>query len=224
MYKSILLAALLVFGLAFGPAGVHASLIINGGFETGTNPPTDDYTTLYADRASNDDILGWVVTQRSVDWVNTYWSPQEGHKSIDLSGDTIGAISTTFATIPGEVYTVTFYMSGNFVGGNTYKRVKVSADKESKIFSFDRPSDWSLTNMGWTQKTFIFTADDSSALLTFDSLDNNAFGPALDNITVLGPSPSPPSPSPGAIPLPGTMWLLGSGLLVLLGWKGKKPQ
>jgi choice-of-anchor C domain-containing protein len=217
LYKSFLFAALLVLGLVLGPAGGHASLITNGGFETGTAPPLNDFRTLFAGDASYDDISGWTVTGGSVDWKNTYWTPQEGTKSLDLSGSIIGEISTTFATIPDTVYTVTFYLSGNFAGGNTTKRVKVSADGQSQIFYFAQPPDWSRTNMGWTPKTWTFTADDASALLTFASLDNNAFGPALDQVEVLAPSPV-------VIPLPGTMWLLGSGLLGLWGWRRKKTK
>lgn len=219
MQKYVFIAALLILGLVWAPTGAQAvlaaNLLDNGSFETGTDPPTGDYRTLNASNDSFDDITGWIVIG-SVDWKNSYWTAQEQNRSLDLSGDSIGAISTTFATIPGEIYTVTFYMSGNFVGGDDTKRLEISADGQSQIFSFTIPSDWSTTNMDWIQKTFIFVADDSSALLTFASMANNAFGPALDNVEVFGLAP------PSDVPLPGTVWLLGSGLLGLLGWRRKR--
>jgi choice-of-anchor C domain-containing protein len=219
--KYVFIAALLILGLVWAPAGAQAALaenlLDNGGFETGFEPPTGEFRTLKASDDSFDDITGWLVSG-SVDWKYTYWTAQEGDRSLDLSGAGIGAISTTFDTIPGEIYTVTFYLSGNFnhndLDGNPlYKRVRVSAAEESQTFYFDRPEEWSTDNMGWIQQTFIFVAEDSSTLLTFASLDNNAFGPALDNVEVLGLAP------PSDVPLPGTVWLLGSGLLGLLGWR-----
>ena len=224
MQKSVFIAALLILGLVCAPAGAQAALaanlLDNGSFETGFEPPTGEFRTLNASDDSFDDITGWLVTG-SVDWKNTYWMAQEGDRSLDLSGASIGAISTTFATIPGEIYTVIFYMSGNFAhndldGNPLYKRVRVSAAGESQTFYFERPDEWSTDNMGWIQRTFAFVAEDSSTLLTFASLDNNAFGPALDNVEVLGLSP------PTGVPVPGTVWLLGSGLLGLLGWRRKK--
>ena len=192
----------------------HANFITNGGFESGTDPPTDDFRTLNAGDDSFDNISGWVVTG-SVDWKNPYWIAQEGEKSLDLSGSYIGAISTTFDTIPGGIYTVTFYMSGNFDHNNRdgnplYKRLRVSAAGASQTFYFDRPDEWSTKNMGWTQKTWTFTADNASAHLTFASLDNNAFGPALDNVVVTL--------------LPSSVLLLGTVLLRLgaMGWRRRK--
>jgi hypothetical protein len=59
--------------------------------------------------------------------------------------------------------------------------------------------------MNWTPITWSFVANDGSATLNFQSLEINAFGPALDDVSV------------NAVPLPPSLLLLGSGLLGLAG-------
>ncbi|MEJ2092677.1 MAG: choice-of-anchor C family protein [Syntrophobacterales bacterium] len=219
LQKYVLVTALLILGLVLGSAEAQATaeaiiitnLVTNGSFETGTDPPTEYFRTLNAADDSFDDISGWIVTG-SVDWVATYWTAQEGERSLDLSGSSIGAISTTIDTSPEVTYLVTFYLAGNFEGGEETKRLKFTAGDASETFYFAKPTEWSTENMGWTKQTTTFTADDYSTQLTFASLDNNAFGPALDNVTV------------GIVPLPPAALLLGSGLLGLLGWSRRKNK
>ena len=93
--KYVLVAVLLILGLVLGSAGAQASLtsnlITNGGFEEGANEPTTWFRTLETNAT---DIEGWTVTAGSVDWTGTYWTAQAGCRSLDLSGDEQGAIST----------------------------------------------------------------------------------------------------------------------------------
>jgi choice-of-anchor C domain-containing protein len=215
MKKFVFITALLLLALVFAPAGAQAvlitNLLTNGGFESGTDPPTDTPSrTLFAGQTSADDITGWTVLTGSVDWVNTYWTAEEGERSLDLCGNTVGAISTTFDTIPGAIYKVTFYVSGNFVGGDGTKLLQITADGQYVNIGIPTPTEWSTESMGWTQIIWTFTADDDSAQLTFAALNNNAYGPALDNVAV------------EFVPLPPTALLLGSGLLGLWGWRRKK--
>jgi hypothetical protein len=58
-------------------------------------------------------------------------------------------------------------------------------------------------NMGWSTRTYFFTASSASTSLTFASATGDAFGPALDNVRL------------EAVPEPGTL-LLGSGISALV--------
>lgn len=159
-----------------------ASIITNGSFEQGTNPPTSGFTTL---SASSTAITGWTVGGQGVDWIhNSYWNASDGIRSIDLSGPGPGSISQTFSTIPGQAYEVRFDMAGNTDGGPALKTLTVSVGGPPLTFTFDTAGKSRPGNMGWETKSFVFTATSSSTTLTFMSTTNTAFGPALDNVSV----------------------------------------
>lgn len=177
--------------------------LINGSFETGTNPPTGGFITL---PAAGTAITGWTVISGSIDWIGSYWQPYDGQRSIDLAGNGAGTITTSFATTPSATYTVSFYLSGNY-DGNTDDPVRtaiVSVNGGAPIsFDFTRPDGWRHDNMGWVERSFSFTASGTSTTLAFSSGEGSSpYGPAIDNIRV--------------VPIPAAAYLLGSGLLGLV--------
>lgn len=162
-----------------GGGGTSVGGFTNGGFEL---PGTGDSLNVPKNSTF---ITGWVVTKDNVDYISSYFQPSEGRYSIDLDGNTPGAIAQTFATAAGTNYTVTFDMAGNTGGGSGVKSMRVSAAGSSQDFTFDTTGK-SPSNMGWTTKTFVFTATVASTTLEFASLGSagsNA-GPALDNVRV----------------------------------------
>ena len=162
-----------------GGGGTTVGSFTNGGFEL---PGTVE--TLNVAKNSTF-ITGWVVTKDNVDYVGGSFSPSEGRYSIDLDGNTPGAIAQTFATTPGTNYTATFDMAGNPAGGAVVKSMRVAAGGSSQDFTFDT-SGKSVSNMGWTTKTFVFTATGANTTLEFSSLGGagSNHGPALDNVRV----------------------------------------
>lgn len=145
-------------------------------------------------------ITGW--TASNVDWINTYWTPQNGTKSIDLNATSAGSIAQTFSTVAGQDYLVEFYLAGNPDGGPTVKSLSVSADATSFTDTFSTAGK-TRANMGWVKKSFTFTADDAFATLKFASTNTGAFGPAIDNVTVQ------------AVPEPATFAVISVGLIAL---------
>ena len=127
----------------------QANLILNGSFETGPSPGT--FLTL-----SNGDtsITGWTVGGDSIDYIGTYWQPQNGSRSIDLAGNGPGSISQTFGTVNGQTYHVEFWMAGNPDGGNTLKAIAASAGSvNGQVFTFSTIGN-SLGDMGWERRFF----------------------------------------------------------------------
>jgi choice-of-anchor C domain-containing protein len=141
--------------------------------------------------AGSDAIAEWLVLGDGIDYRGAYWQPAEGRRSLDLNAAEAGAVRTSIITSPGVRYQVTFAMAGHPLGGPAVKTLRVSAAGQSKDFSFDTTGK-STTNMGWTTKSFIFTANGTLALLTFESLTSGSFGPALDNVRVVRHTPAPP--------------------------------
>jgi choice-of-anchor C domain-containing protein len=193
----------LVLVLACMAVSAQASTIIfSDGFNFVTPPPS--YITV----AGGGTIGPWSVGGNSVDWIGGYWQPAEDNGSIDMSGGGPGSLSTTLSTVAGQSYTLSFYIAGNPDGGNVIKSLQVAVGSLNQVFTFDTTGH-SEASMGWVLASASFVAAGSDTL-TFTSLDNNAYGAALDAVSV------------SSVPEPGTLMMLGSGILGLAGmWRRK---
>ena len=198
--------------------GANAAVFQNGSFELGiTN--IGQFATLNA--GDNSSITGWTVGTGNIDYIGTYWTSADGNRSLDLNGTVPGSISQTFDVVSGQTYSVTFFVAGNPAGGPAVKTLTTSADATVVLSSFDTTGK-TLTNMGWTPVSFLFTATGSTETLTFQSTTTadfgnrdypTAFGPALDNVSVT------------AVPEPSTwaMMILGFLGLGVLAYRRKEP-
>jgi choice-of-anchor C domain-containing protein len=203
----------LLFALAITGV-VHAAPFQNGSFENGSGAPAS-LTTLGPGDTS---ITGWTVTGNGIDWIGTYWVAANGTYSLDLSAGTAGGIEQTFDTVAGHDYSVTFALAGNGAGGSTVKMVQVQATGGTQVtYSFDTTGT-SYGAMGWTTQTYTFTATGPSTTLSFTSLENSAYGPALDNVAVTDVTPVP-TPALSAWALLGL-----AGLLGLIAWSLRREQ
>ncbi len=191
----------------------QANLVTNGNFSSTCASPT--FCTYPA--GDTTDIPGWTVTQGSIDLITGYWqAPPGGGNSIDLDGffQRGGVASTSFGTTAGAAYQLTFELSGNPDGGNPIKTVEVQIGNAIQTFSFDTSVAGNTHgDMKWVKETLNFLALGPLTTLSFTSLDdpNSAFGPVIGDIDV------------EPIPEPGTLALLGGGLL-LLGFYGRRRR
>ncbi|MFK8030204.1 MAG: LamG-like jellyroll fold domain-containing protein, partial [Gammaproteobacteria bacterium] len=130
----------------------------------------------------------WSVTQGNIDvgWPGFERGPLGG-QTLDLNGNNdVGAIRQTLATEVGRQYQVVFAFSGSWDGGEDIKDVRGSANGESHDFSLAQPDGWAIGNMLWSNRSFTFTATDSSTDLSFESLDaSSSFGPTITDIRVI---------------------------------------
>lgn len=180
-----------------GQAGTGGNLINNGSFEAG--PDARQSLTL---QAGSRGIAGWTVTKATVDYIGTLWDHAHGNRSIDMSGTPgAGALSQSFPTIPNQRYMLRFSMAGNPEGPPVVKGLTVKAAGQSYDYTFDVTGK-NLHNMGWTVKSWVFTAKDHTTTLEFISQGTGSsnFGAALDDVSVMAtrepatPMPSVPEP------------------------------
>lgn len=155
----------------------NAAIIFLDGFNHASAPPT--FTTVPNGGTINS---VWNVSGAGIDWIGSYWAPLEGNGSVDMSTTAPGILSTTLSTVAGQSYDLSFYMSGNPDGGNTVKSLQVMVGDLNAIYTFDITGT-DKSNMAWMLKTGTFVASGND-LLTFTSLDSNAYGAALDMVSV----------------------------------------
>jgi len=188
----------------------EANLLSNGSFENASITP-GSFATL---SPYSNAITGWTVWSGSIDYIGTYWTAQDGARSIDLNGTAAGSLTTYFSTIPSQQYRVDFFMAGNPAGSPALKILDVRAYYnglnffiDNEQFSFDTTGN-NLTAMGWEPHTFYFTAPSDNATLLFGSLITGAYGPAIDNVVVTQVT---------GVPEPTTIFLLVTALVGLAG-------
>jgi choice-of-anchor C domain-containing protein len=177
---SIAASVLIVFALA-DSLDAQSNLLLNGSFEEGPEGPAP-HDLL---RAGSEEIVGWIVTKDTIDYIRSYWEHSDGERSLDLDGTPgCGGIAQTVSTETGQDYMVTFDMSGN-IGPPTIKTLGVTAAGQSVEFSFD-VTGHDYSNMGWETKTWTFIANGPETTIEFFSLDIvcEYAGPALDNVLV----------------------------------------
>jgi choice-of-anchor C domain-containing protein len=176
-------ASLLLAGAA------SAATIVNGSFEAGVNPPSNNFTPL---GAGNTNITGWTIGGGGVDWIGTFWQASDGTRSVDMTAITAGLISQDIATIVGQRYIVSFDLAGNPnpSGGPTLKSLDVSINGSGLAnYTFDTAG-FTRSDMGWISNRYSFIADSATSTLTFASNNGFASGPALDNVTIAVPEPT----------------------------------
>ncbi|MDQ7250174.1 choice-of-anchor C family protein [Dongia sedimenti] len=141
--------------------------------------------TFIALPGGSDQLNGWVIGGAGVDHIGSYWQASEGGQSLDMSNLDAGSISRELTGLTaGREYTVTFDMAGNPDGGPTVKSLKIEVGGASADYDFDTTGH-SKADMGWQTKSFTFVATSDTETLTFTSLTPGAYGPALDNVSIV---------------------------------------
>jgi choice-of-anchor C domain-containing protein len=201
--------------LGFVASSAHANLLVNGGFE-------ELGTGCYGNTTS---LAGWAVTSGNIDHGPTAcWgiTAGEGDYLVDLLGwGSAGTISQSFATEAGASYSLGFLFGGNaawqyasWLNDSAIKSLSVRVDGDIVgIYDIDTTG-LARHDAGWRQESLIFTATSASTTLSFASLNLvGAYGPMLDNVVVEKVS----------VPEPGTLALMGLGMLGLGLARKRRP-
>jgi choice-of-anchor C domain-containing protein len=154
----------------------QANLLVNGSFED-QQIGNDTFLTVNNGQSN---ITGWIVEQTSVDIVSgpSRFIAQDGNQSIDIAGTPgPGTIKQSFATVAGQLYTVSFWLSSN---------TETSGDR-SVNYDFEGVTGnvtGGLVNGAWIQFSDSFVATTNLSTIAFSSGDNGFAGGLIDNVSV----------------------------------------
>jgi hypothetical protein len=231
-------ALALIVGLGVAQNASADNLLVNGGFET----PVQGGPLFAAFNvpAGSALITGWNVVQGKVDLTNTCcYGPgpntlnPSSMQDVDLIGDSTGSggvfggLSQSFATIPGQLYRLTFdYSHNNGTFSPDYAVQVTVADAHAPantIFSVEQSQAFfpqvGFPSGGWQTFSQNFTAISDLTLLTLiDTRGAFNAGIYLDDVSVQAVS-SVPGPIAGA-GLPGLIFAGGG----LLGWWRRRQK
>jgi hypothetical protein len=204
-----LLILLICVSLCLAMRGVaSANVVVNGTFETisyvGAQPAIvpswDGWTKTDAEPGSNYDIVGYVPGVSTYEVV--FAGPGPG-------SDSIGQV---IQTVPGMTYNFSFWLAQPWVLNSNY----TAGDFEAYWNGTSMLSITDTRKFNWTQFAYTVTATGESSVITFSGRANTS------NFDTRGFFLTGVSLSP--VPLPGTVVLLGSGLLSLLGWRRHRKR
>jgi Membrane proteins related to metalloendopeptidases len=171
--------------LASTQSALGPNIVVDGNFET-PDVTSASWDTYYAGQF----LDSWFVEVGSVDHKHkNAWQSADGRQSVDLSGDSSGAISQYLLTAPLQSYMLSFALAGNpgslecsYAG--PIKQMEVWwGSTRLDILSFDTTGHSPLS-MGWSYHQYIVTATDAVTKLMFKSLYPYCHGPVLDMVSV----------------------------------------
>lgn len=164
--KTLFVACLMAVAAGAPPASAQ---IVNGSFE-----PASGVVSWMIVSGGLGTIPGWVTTDNGVEWVagSSGGAPApDGLHVVDLACYvySAGGIEQTFATTPGDAFTVTFALGTlQSAGRDGTCEIVVDADGQSQTFGHVNHSGV----ITYATKSFTFLADDASATLRFRCLQN----------------------------------------------------
>ena len=196
---------------AFAAVG-HANLLVNGSFETPVIP-----SATFFDFGVGGEPAGfaWTVTTNTVDIVSNGWSGGtafDGSQWLDLVGfGTTGGVEQTFATTPGQQYTLSFAYANNpvtGVPGPFSADVTITSGADTLLNQSISHGSSTTSGLDWAPFSMTLTATGTSATLAFDETVGGPNGGIfLDAVSINAPA---------SVPEPTTLILLATGLAATL--------
>ena len=181
-------SALAAFAIAAAPSAGASELLVNGGFENLGAAVAEGWGgfTYYAGGPVG--LPGWTVDAGSVDVTTnaSSWSPAyEGQNGLDINGWDAGQISQSFATVLGQLYTVSFAYSRNAASAPDPASAMVSAGGASvNVFAANDGSFGGANNFLWKTGGFTFVGTGNTETIVLAATNPGNGGVFFDKVSV----------------------------------------
>ncbi len=181
-------------GIGLPVTADEINLVRNGSFEESVNIEADELFKLIGGTrfySGGNEVTDWEIVEGTVDYIGTYWQPSDGQRSIEVPGEPLqeGSIRQSFSTESGKNYKLLFDLAGCPTHSSTFgfpvatgcpeeQKLTVKVGSELRDFDF-KTTRHDANNMGWTEESLKFTAQQTQTTLTFTGHNS-----ALDNVRV----------------------------------------
>ena len=205
--RNVRVLFVLVLGMALllgaaGPAAAATIFYDNFDSENGGNGQLNFYG-----------FTQWTVSDGSVDLipVGSSWDLQPGYGLyVDLDGSTgnAGTMTSIALNLAPGTYSLSFLLAGNQrnSGSDTVQVTMALGSLYSETFTFNGAQPFTLI-----ERTITVDSAANGVALVFNHAGGDNVGLLLDEVKL----------ETTAVPLPGAVWLLGSGLAGLVGLRRK---
>lgn len=205
MQKELRRSATLAFVLLFGSvSAASAGVILSDTFE---NYGVTLIETVY----SGGGFGPWSVTRGSVDLLYNWPGVRcyQGSGCIDMDGGThvAGTIEASFPYSAGNLYTLSFYYSGNQRGGPADTMAVMLGSQEIVLADVPVDHPWTLVQLTFSP------SGSGTGLVRFTHMGGDHTGLVVDQITLTETSLASPVPEPSSLGL----GVIGLALLVAVG-------
>jgi len=188
--------ALAAMALSAASAASATEVLVNGSFEdlgAATPEGWGGYTYYFNGGVS---LPGWTVESGSVDVTlnSSSWSPAyEGQAGLDINGWDAGTISQSFATVLGQLYTVSFAYSRNAASAPYNATASVSAGGVTRdVVALGDGSFGGANNFLWKTDSFTFLGTGNVETIRLAATIPGNGGVFFDKVSVdTAPVPEP---------------------------------
>lgn len=199
MKRLTMTLCLLVLLCAAGTA--QANLITNGDFETTPWTLNNGSWTIYSS------LQGWTLYNSEVEVQKGMFGGTNPSNYVELDANNNIRIGQSVSLTPGATYQLSF---------DYFNRQQSTTSGSMQVLIGDYSFDTSALGSQWTTLTTSFVYQGSSPseiLYLLGTGKSDSYGALVDNISLVQTSPTP---------VPGAVWLLGSALVGLIGFKRRR--
>ncbi|MBU1041203.1 MAG: DUF642 domain-containing protein [Proteobacteria bacterium] len=193
--------ALFLLVLLCGAGSAQANLITNGDFETTPWNLNNGSWTIYST------LQGWNLYSGEVEVQKGMFGNSNPTNYVELDANKNIRIGQSVNLTTGATYQLSF---------DYFNRQQSTTSGSMQVLIGDYSYETSALGTQWTTLTtsFVYKGSSPSEILyLLGTGKSDSYGALVDNISLLQTSPTP---------VPGAVWLLGSALVGLIGFKRKR--